>query len=96
MQTVFLIFIVTIIGCTNVFKNKFHLKNNIWLSQDMKFDTTYADGDSSLYSIYGSGKLLLLDTNYIVKTFTNTFINNYDSIAWGEPGIILLMEVGNW
>lgn len=94
MRAVLLILTVTFLSCNNNASDKLRLKSNVWVNHDLKFDTTYADGDSSLYSIYGSGTLLLLDTNHTVKTFTNTFINHNDSIAWGEPGVILTQ--GNW
>jgi hypothetical protein len=60
----------------------------------LKFDAIYANGDSVIYSPYGSGTLLLFDTNFTVKAFGNMFINNNDSIAWGEPGIVLAS--GKW
>jgi hypothetical protein len=64
------------------------------VNEDLKFDTVYADADSSIYSIYGSGTLLLFDTNYSIKSLSNQFINNNDSIAWGEPGIELTFGTG--
>ena len=94
VRTFLLILIMVLLSCTNNTKNTLNLISHVWINQDLKFDTTYEHSDSSMYSIYGSGTLLLLDTNHTLKSFTNTFINNNDSIAWGEPGIILFN--GSW
>ena len=64
----------------------------ILANQDLRFDTFHIDKNS--YAIMGSGKIFYLDTNNILKTFSNTFYKTNDSISWGEPGVIL--TYGKW
>jgi hypothetical protein len=94
MRAVVLIFSLILWSCSDGLNNRLQLNHHVWVNEHLAFHTTYADGDSSIYSLYGSGTLLLFDTNHTIKSFSNTVINNNDSIAWGEPGIVLTS--GKW
>ena len=76
-------------SCTDSINNNQRLPHGIWVNEDLTFDTVYTGG---FHFIHGSGTLIFFDTNHTIKSFSNTFINNNDSIAWGEPGIILTTE----
>lgn len=83
----------SLIGCSPISETQPQFQNIVWVNSDLKFDTIYAP-DRSSYSIYGSGTLLYLGSNHTFKSFSNMFINANDSIAWGEPGVVI--SKGHW
>jgi len=94
MGAVLFILIITLVSCSHQAKDRPRFKNDVWVNQDLKFDTIYSDVDKSMYSVYGSATLIYLDANHTIKFVTNTFIKLNDSISWGEPGINL--TAGSW
>lgn len=86
-RILFLLALLFLTGCSNKIEELKYLNETQFFVSNISWDTSKMD-------TFGSGEIIFLNPNHDVKIFCNSFLKNQDSIAWGEPGIIL--KTGKW
>lgn len=79
--------LLLLLGCSNKTEELRYLNETQVFVSNISWDT-------SKMETFGSGEIIFLNPNHEVKIFCNSFLKNKDSLAWGEPGIIL--KIGKW
>lgn len=86
-RIIFLLLLIILSSCSNKTEESKYLQETQVFVSKISWDTNKME-------TFGSGQIFFFNPNHEVKIFSNSFLKNKDSLAWGEPGIIL--KIGKW